>query len=307
VTAGIVAGAIAASNRLASPGFRTLTATTLALGGGLLVVVAGNLLGNAWNEWIWKLALTSLLAVAVPVVGLVAYYLVRDFLPQSVRIGIGLAIAIAVAAVFIGRRTDVAAPVLVGAGLIALWASVTILSRLQHFALARWLPVLVGATAAVLALIGLQEVGWITAGALASFAGAVLLIALLVLASGWRAVPALPWLWRADIDPDMCANWLAGELGMTPTHASARTAKPDAKAQALAELTYRSWPYRKFMSELAEATTPPFFKSFLHLGVTPTELTITAYGVTGWLEDENEPTVEDRVTIVLTPRPDRRA
>jgi hypothetical protein len=301
LTGGIVAGAIFASNRLARPGFRTLTATTLALGGGLLVVVAGGLLGDAWDEWIWRLALTSLLAVVVPVVGVVTYYLVRDFLPQSVRIGIGLAVAIAVAAVFIGRRTDVAVPVLVGVALIALWASVTILSRLQRFALARWLPVVAGATAAVLALIGLQEVGWITAGALASFAGAVLWAAVLVLGSGWRAVPALPWLWRADIDPDMCANWLAGELDMTPTHATAREAKPDAKTKALAKLTYRSWPYRKFMSELAEATTPPFFKSFLRLDVTPTELTITAYGVTGWLEDETEPTVEDRVTIALKP------
>jgi MFS family permease len=301
LTAGVAAAAVAASNRLARPGFRTLTATTLALGAGVLLAIAGNLLGDAWDDWIWKLALTSVIAVAVPVVGLVAYYLVRDFLPQSVRIGIGLAIGIAVIAVVIAREFefDAEVPLLVGAGLVALWASVTLLSRLQQFWFARWLPAVVGAVGAGVALVALQDVGWITAGALAAFACALLLIALAVLVSGWRAIPALPWLHRADIDPDMTANWLAGELGMEPTHASARAAKPDAKTEALAKLTYRSWPYSRVMSELAEATTPPFFKSFLRLDVTPTELKITAYGVTGWPEDETAPTVEDRVAIPL--------
>jgi Calcineurin-like phosphoesterase len=299
LTAGIVAAAVAASNRLARPGFRTLTATTLAVGAGLLIAIAGNLLGDAWNEWIWKLAVTSLIAVAVPVVGLVAYYLVRDFLPQSVRIGIGLAIGIAVVAVAIAREFEVEVPLLVGAGLVTLWAGVTLLSRLQQFVVARWLPAVVGAIGVAVALVALQEVGWITAGALAAFACEVLLLALAVLVTGWRAIPASPWLWRPDIDPDETAKWLAGELGMEPTHASARDAKPGPKTKALAKLTYRSWPYTKVMSELAEATTPPFFKSFLRLDVTPEALKITAYGVTGWLEDEGEPTVEDRVTIPL--------
>jgi hypothetical protein len=267
----------------------------------VLIAIAGNLLGDAWDDWIWKLALTSLIAVAVPVVGLVAYYLVRDFLPQSVRIGIGLAIGIAVIAVGVAREFDFDSevPLLVGGGLVALWASVTLLSRMQQFAVVRWLPLAVGAIGAAVALVALQDVGWVTAGALASFACALLLIALAALVTGWRAIPALPWLWRADIAPDETAKWLAGELGMEPAHASARDAKPGAKTKALANLTYRSWPYRKFMSELAEATTPPFFKSFLRLDVTPDELTITAYGVTGWLEDETAPTLEDRVRIPL--------
>jgi MFS family permease len=301
LTAAIAGASVVASNRLARPGFRTLTATTLALGAGVLIAIAGNLLGDAWDDWIWKLALTSLIAVAVPVVGLVAYYLVRDFLPQSVRIGIGLAIGIAVIAVGVAREFDFDSevPLLVGGGLVALWASVTLLSRMQQFAVVRWLPLAVGAIGAAVALVALQDVGWVTAGALASFACALLLIALAALVTGWRAIPALPWLWRADIAPDETAKWLAGELGMEPAHASARDAKPGAKTKALANLTYRSWPYRKFMSELAEATTPPFFKSFLRLDVTPDELTITAYGVTGWLEDETAPTLEDRVRIPL--------
>jgi hypothetical protein len=304
LTAGAVIGAVKASNLLAPPGFRTLTATTLALGAGVLVAFAGNLLGDAWGEWIWRLAVTSLLAVAVPVVGIVAYYLVRDFLPQSVRAGIGLAIGIAVLAVLLERSLGVDVQLLVGAGLVALWASVLAIGWLERLVpLARFIPAAIGTVGAAIALVGLQDVGWVTAGALASFACAVLLIALAVLATGWRAIPALPWLWRPDVDPDMTANWLAGELGMEPVHASARTAEPDTKTKALAKLTYRSWPYRRVMSELAEATTPPFFKSFLRLDVTPTQLTIIAYGVTGWLEDETEPTVEDRVTIPLSERP----
>ena len=300
LTAGIVVGAVKASNWLAPPGFRTLTATTLALGAGVLLAFAGSLLGDAWSEWIWRLAVTSLLAVVLPVIGVVAYYLLRDFLPESVRAGIGLAIGIAVLAVLLERSLDADVVLLVGAGLVVLWASVLAIGWLEWFVpLARFIPAAIGSVAATIALVGLQDIGWVTAGALASFACAVLLTGLAVLVTGWRAIPALPWLWRADIDPDMASNWLARELGMEPVHASARTAEPDAKTKALANLTYRSWPYKKFMSEVAEATTPPFFKSFLRIDVTPAELKITAYGVTGWLEDETEPTVEDEVTIPL--------
>ena len=299
---GVVVGAVRASNLLAPPGFRTLTATTLAAGGLVLVAAVGNLLGDAWDEWIWRLALTSLMAVALPVVGVVGYYLVRDFLPQSVRIGIGLAIGIAVAVALIARSAELEAEVLllVGLGLVALWAGVVVLGRLAGVGLVRLVPVTVGTIGAVVALVALQDVGWVTTGLLAGFACAVLLTGLGLLVSGWRALPALPWLLRADIDPDMTANWLAAELGMEPVHPSARAATPDRKTKALANLTYRSWPYRKFMSELAEATSPPFFKSFLRLDVTPTELVITAYGVTGWADDETEPTIEDRVSIPLS-------
>ncbi|HEX2468723.1 MAG TPA: metallophosphoesterase [Solirubrobacterales bacterium] len=302
LAAGVLVAAVKASNLLAPSGFRTLTATTLAAGGLVLVAAAGNLLGDAWDEWIWRLALTSLMAVVLPVVGVVGYYLVRDFLPQSVRTGIGLAIGIAVAAALVGRSVELEAevPLLVGLGLVALWASVVVLGRLHGVPIVRFVPVTVGAIGAVVALVALQDVGWVTTGLLAGFVCAVLLTAVALLVSGWRAVPALPWLLRADVDPDMTANWLAGELGMEPVDASARTAAPDRKTQALSKLTYRSWPYRKFMSELAEATSPPFFKSFLRLDVTPTALVITAYGVTGWAEDETEPTVEDRVTIPLS-------
>jgi Calcineurin-like phosphoesterase len=304
LTAGVVIGAVKASNLLAPAGFRTLTATTLALGAGVLVAFAGSLLGDAWGEWIWRLVVTSLLAVALPVVGVVAYYLLRDFLPQSVRAGIGLAVGIAVLAVFLERSLDVDVLLLVGAGLVVLWASVLAVGWLERFVpLARFIPAFVGSLGAAIALVALQDVGWVTAGALASFACAVLLIALAVPVTGWRAFRAWRWLTRPDIDPDETARWLAGELGMEPTHPSARDAKPGAKTKALAKLTYRSWPYNRVMSELAEATTPPFFKSFLRLDVTPEQLRITAYGVTGWLEDETAPTVEDQVTIPLTERP----
>jgi hypothetical protein len=106
LSAGIVYAAVKASNWLAAPGFRTLTATTLALGAGVLVAFAGNLLGDAWDDWIWRLALTGLIAVGLPVIGVAAYYLLRDFLPQSVRSGVGLAIGIAVVAVFVGRSFE---------------------------------------------------------------------------------------------------------------------------------------------------------------------------------------------------------
>jgi Calcineurin-like phosphoesterase len=322
LAAGLVFGAVKASNWLAPPGFRTLGATTLVAAGGVLLVFGGNLLGEAWDEWIWRLAVSSLIAVALPALGVVVYYLLRDFIPQSVRTGIGIAIGLAVAAALIGSELtfDAAEPLLVGVALALLWLSVLGLGRLQRLPDdpqrredpgtrarvllgRRLIPIAVGlvglAVALAAALVHLQDTGWLITGALTAFLCIVFLVAAALLITGFRALGALPWLLAADVDPDMTANWLAQKLGMEPVHASARTAKPDRKTEALAGLTYSSRPYSEVMSELAEATTPPFFKSFIRVEVDAQELRITAYGVTGWRDDETAPTKEDEVTIPL--------
>lgn len=68
----------------------------------------------------------------------------------------------------------------------------------------------------------------------------------------------------------------------------------------------RSWfrlPVRKIYAQLfspgSVTFTPPFFKSFLRLDVTPQTLRIRCFAATGNLEQELEPPVEDEIVIPL--------
>ncbi|MEO3869152.1 metallophosphoesterase [Nonomuraea sp. B12E4] len=68
------------------------------------------------------------------------------------------------------------------------------------------------------------------------------------------------------------------------------------------------WPFRlpvdkvfhRFLSELSDWDTPPFFKQFLHVSVTPEELTLRCFAATGCLAQELEPPIEDEVRISLS-------
>ncbi|WP_228011530.1 metallophosphoesterase family protein [Nonomuraea phyllanthi] len=68
------------------------------------------------------------------------------------------------------------------------------------------------------------------------------------------------------------------------------------------------WPFRlpvdrvfhRYLSELSDWDTPPFFKQFLHMSVTPDELTLRCFAATGCLAQELDPPVEDEVRIPLT-------
>nr|WP_240972516.1 metallophosphoesterase [Nonomuraea sp. FMUSA5-5] len=68
------------------------------------------------------------------------------------------------------------------------------------------------------------------------------------------------------------------------------------------------WPLRlpvdkvfhRFLSELSDWDTPPFFKQFLHATVTPEELTLRCFAATGCLAQELDPPMEDEVRISLT-------
>ncbi|MGV9306755.1 MULTISPECIES: metallophosphoesterase family protein [unclassified Nonomuraea] len=59
--------------------------------------------------------------------------------------------------------------------------------------------------------------------------------------------------------------------------------------------------FHRSLSELSDWDTPPFFKSFLHLDVTPEALTLRCFAATGCLPQELDPPLEDEVTIPLTP------
>ncbi|GLW07676.1 metallophosphoesterase [Microtetraspora sp. NBRC 13810] len=57
--------------------------------------------------------------------------------------------------------------------------------------------------------------------------------------------------------------------------------------------------FHRWLSELSDWDTPPFFKNFLHVTVTPEALTIRCYAATGCRAQEIEPPVEDEVVIPL--------
>lgn len=58
----------------------------------------------------------------------------------------------------------------------------------------------------------------------------------------------------------------------------------------------------RIFEELLDRNDPPLFKNYLRVEVTPEALTISCVGVTGCLEHEQDPPIEDRVEIPLTER-----
>ncbi|MFI0349173.1 metallophosphoesterase family protein [Actinomadura sp. 9N407] len=70
------------------------------------------------------------------------------------------------------------------------------------------------------------------------------------------------------------------------------------RRRGITRLPVRKVPQR-FRSEMADWDRPPFFKSFLRVDVTETELRIRCYAVTGCGDHEARPPCEDEVTIAL--------
>lgn len=155
------------------------------------------------------------------------------------------------------------------------------------------LPAFFGAVA-LLVFEGLRE--WLVHFLVASWA---ILIGLSValLAIGWRAIPALPRLYSGRLDPDEAVRFVADELGTDSERPVEKSVPPGSRR--LANVFFSTPLLNEFISEIAEANQPPFFKSFLRLDVEGGKLTITCYGVTGFAEDERSPTIEDLVEITL--------
>lgn len=169
-------------------------------------------------------------------------------------------------------------------------------------------PAAAGAAATVFLLASIPNgspAAWIPAGMLWMALAMTMVLALWLLVKARRAIPAARWLIHpAKIDADEIARWMADELRRQgtecePVRERARHLTVNPKAERLAELTYKSPPITNMISELAEATSPPFFKSFLRLDLEGSTLTIRCYGVTGHLGDENDPAVEHEIEIPI--------
>ncbi|MCT9929436.1 metallophosphoesterase [Planotetraspora sp. A-T 1434] len=112
------------------------------------------------------------------------------------------------------------------------------------------------------------------------------------------------WLY---ITPEQGLALMSRQIGNRPprpTPGAAITARTRWAARILG-----GWPmpfhlpvgrvFHRYISELSDWDTPPFFKSFLHVSVTGDRLKIRCFAATGCLPQEIEPPLEDEVEIPL--------
>ena len=104
---------------------------------------------------------------------------------------------------------------------------------------------------------------------------------------GGGAAPSLVRPSAADAQID---NW---------TEAVARVLLPRPGGWWLVGKLRHSGPLQSLVSQIFSSDEPPMFKNFLRLDVTPDDLTIKTYGVTGWRDHEQDPPREDCVRIKL--------
>ncbi|GAA4189638.1 metallophosphoesterase [Streptosporangium oxazolinicum] len=112
------------------------------------------------------------------------------------------------------------------------------------------------------------------------------------------------WLY---LTPDESAALMSRQIGNTPVRDT--PVVPITRRMRWAARILGGWPmplrlpvgrtFHRYLSELSDWDTPPFFKSFLHVSVTPEVLTIRCFAATGCLRQEIEPPIEDEIAIPL--------
>jgi hypothetical protein len=119
-----------------------------------------------------------------------------------------------------------------------------------------------------------------------------------------------------DLTPDQASAVIANRIGVDPVRDSdrkvTRRARFVASVLGVAPRPHRRsrlrLPVRRTLTQVlspGSATySPPFFKSFLRLDVTPETIRIRCYAATGLRAQEIEPPVEDDFTIPLAPSVD---
>jgi hypothetical protein len=113
---------------------------------------------------------------------------------------------------------------------------------------------------------------------------------------------------RLYLTPREAACIMAEQIGITPVRDQDGPVRITRRMRWAARLL-GAWPmpfrlpvgrvFHRYLSELSDWDTPPFFKSFLHVSVTPDELAIRCFAATGCLPQELQPPMEDEVVIPL--------
>ncbi|GIH26823.1 metallophosphoesterase [Acrocarpospora phusangensis] len=115
----------------------------------------------------------------------------------------------------------------------------------------------------------------------------------------------MKWLY---LTPDQGLALMSERVGNTPPRDMAEPVRITARMKWAARLL-GGWPFpfrlpvgrffHRWISELSDWDTPPFFKSFLHVSVVGDELRIRCFAATGCLPQELNPPLEDEVVIPL--------
>jgi Calcineurin-like phosphoesterase len=108
----------------------------------------------------------------------------------------------------------------------------------------------------------------------------------------------------SEVEPDVAAAIMGERLGLEPVRESARAATVTARDR---EAAARSFPpagmrgLNRFYAQYYDHDEPPFWCSFLRLDVDPDgrALHLRCFAATGRAEHEDDPPVEDEVTIPL--------
>ncbi|MGI8596666.1 MAG: metallophosphoesterase [Thermoleophilaceae bacterium] len=273
--------------RSAPRGYKALVGTLVPVGVALLL---GAGFVEIWHAWT---AVVMATVLAFGAAGTAVWVVLRD----SGRVGKDLALALAAG----GLTALLFVPTyqLLGVVLLAVALLTVVLGvfRRRRPVAMRWLTRVLACAVVVLFLVLLTrsflEPLVLTVGALAM----VLAAAVILLCS--RVALSSPMLVRAQLDPDEAVRFMADRLD-TPVERPVGDTRPGLRARALA-WTFFSWILKRWISEIAEATRPPFFKSFLRIDAHPDRATITCFGVTGYGDVEHSPSVEDRFGVPYPP------
>jgi calcineurin-like phosphoesterase family protein len=109
---------------------------------------------------------------------------------------------------------------------------------------------------------------------------------------------------RLFIPPDEASALMAQRLEIPATRPEANEVTPSSKARRAAATVFplpgrAQGPWHQMFSEFFDWNEPPMFKSFLRLDVAGSELRIRCFAATGCAQHEDEPPVEDEVSVPL--------
>lgn len=107
-----------------------------------------------------------------------------------------------------------------------------------------------------------------------------------------------------EIPPDEAAAYMAQRLGIEPAREGDRAAYISRRARRVAgwllPLPGRGrGPLHHFFSEFFDWNEPPLFKNFLRIDASGSELRIRCFAATGCAEHEENPPLEDQVSVQL--------
>ncbi len=106
------------------------------------------------------------------------------------------------------------------------------------------------------------------------------------------------------VPPDEAAAIMAQRLGIEATREGDRKVRVSESSRRAAARVFplpgqARGPLHRIFEEIFDRNDPPLFKNYLRVEVSPRSLAISCVGVTGCLEHEQDPPIEDRVQIPL--------